>query len=365
MLLSITSHNPHKFKKWSKKRKGFNRPAIALLAVALGLSTTTVTFAAFVNDRSPVQEISDLLGSARGKQDANPVDVDQALDSISSGAQTRTEEMEDYLRQAQQLKRNIANKNISGILGQLESVLGQLGILSPRDYPGKIGGAVNGPDTTSGVVPAGWPTTPEGIYQQQQMITDTANSDQFWVHTDSVLGKHQEEGQDILAAMKQSSFASSQATAKGYESSASSSEESLKNAELAQGASQTAEQLSQQAQRRTATQDVLKDMAAQHSEVVKSNAAMSNQLATLSNQSAIAAAQTAALSAQSQVSNEHLSELRVGQSMGNLQLHDIYNAQRQANHMQVVEGQKDAQLSVGSTNAIYIPGLFSTQPSPN
>jgi len=364
MLLSITSRTSHKSKKRSKKGKGFNRPAIALLAVALGLSTTTVTFAAFVNDRSPVQEISDLLGSARGKQDVNPVDVDQALDGINSGAQTRNE-MEDYLRQAQQLKRNIAHKNISGIIGQVESVLGQLGILSPRDYPGKIGGVVNGPDTTSGVVSVGWPTTPEGIYQQQQMITDTANSDQFWVHTDSVLGKNKEEGQDILTAMKQSSFASSQATAKGYDSSASSSEQSLKNVELAQGASQTAQQLSQQAQRRTATQDVLKDMAAQHSEVVKSNAAMSNQLATLSNQSAIAAAQTAALAAQSQVSNEHLSELRIGQSMGNLQLHDIYNAQRQANHMQVVEGQKDAQLSVGSTNAIYIPGLFSAQTTPN
>lgn len=364
MLLSITSRTAQKSKIRTKKRKGFNRPAIALLAVGLGLSTTTATFAAFVNDRSPVQEVFDLLGNARGNRDANPVDVNQALDTINGGDQTRNE-MEDYLRQAQQLKRNIANKNISGILGQLESVLGQLGILSPRDYPGKIGGVVNQPDTASGEVPAGWPTTPEGIYQQQQMITDTANSDQFWVHTDSVLGKNKEEGQELLQAMKQSSFASSQATLKGYESSASSSEQAFKNAELAQGAAQTAQQLSQQAQRRTATQDVLKDLAAQQSEVVKSNAAMSNQLATLSNQSAIAAAQTAALSAQSQVSNEHLSELRVGQSMGNLQLHDIYNAQRQANHMQVVEGQKDAQLSVGSTNAIYIPGLFSAQTAPN
>jgi len=363
MLLSITSRTAQKSKQHSKKRKGVNRPTIALLAVVLGLSTTTVTFAAFVNDRNPAQEISELLGNARGNRDANPVDVDQALDSIDGGAQTRNE-MEDYLRQAQQLKRNIANKNISGILGQLESVLGQLGILSPRDYPAKIGGVVNQPDTVSGAVSAGWPTTPEGIYQQQQMVTDTANSDQFWVHTDSVLGKNKEEGQELLQAMKQSSFASSQATAKGYESSASSSEQAFKNAGLAQGASQTAQQLSQQAQRRTATQDVLKDLASQQSEALKSNAAMSSQLATLSNQSAIAAAQTAALSAQSQVSNEHLSELRVGQSMGNLQLHDIYNAQRQANHMQVVEGQKDAQLSVGSTNAIYIPGLFSAQSSP-
>jgi len=358
MLLSITSRTAQK----SKKRKGVNRPTIALLAVVLGLSTTTVTFAAFVNDSNPAQEISELLGNARGNRDANP--VDQALNTIERDDQSRNE-MEDYLRQAQQLKRNIANKNISGILGQLESVLGQLGILSPRDYPAKIGGVVNQPDTASGEVSPGWPTTPEGIYQQQQMITDTANSDQFWVHTDSVLGKNKEEGQELLQAMKQSSFASSQATAKGYESSASSSEQAFKNAELAQGAAQTAQQLSQQAQRRTATQDVLKDLAAQQSEALKSNAALSSQLATLSNQSAIAAAQTAALSAQSQVSNEHLSELRVGQSMGNLQLHDIYNAQRQANHMQVVEGQKDAQLSVGSTNAIYIPGLFSAQSGPN
>jgi len=361
MLLSITSRTFRKSKKRSEQRKGFSRSTIALLVVGLGLSTTTVSLAAFVNDSSPVEAVFDLLGSSRGKKDANP--GDQALDSIDSAERTRNT-VEDALRQAQEFKRNIVHKNVSGIIGQVESVLGQLGILSPRDYPGEIGDVVNQSGAVSGAVSAGWPTTPAGIYHQQQLVTDTANSGQFWSHTDSVLGKHQGEGQDIMAAMNQTSITSAEAANQSYAQSSSQSEQAFKNAELAQGASQTAQQLSQQAQRRTATQDVLKDLAAQQSEALKSNAAMSSQLAALSNQSAIAAAQTAALSAQSQVSNEHLSELRVGQSMGNLQLHDIYNAQRQANHMQVVEGQKDAQLSVGSTNAIYIPGLFSAQSSP-
>jgi len=362
MLLSITSRTFPKSKQRSKQRQGFSRSTIALLVVGLGLSTTTVTWAAFVNDSSPVEAVFDLLGSSRGKKDANP--VDQVLDSIDSAERTRNT-VKDALRQAQELKRNIVHKNVSGIIGQVESVLGQLGMISPRDYPGEIGDVVNqsGADS-AGAVSAGWPTTPAGIYHQQQLVTDTANSGQFWSHTDSVLGQNQGEGQDIMAAMNQTSLTRAEAANQSYVQSASQSEQAFKNAELAQGAAQTAQQLSQQAQRRTATQDVLKDLAAQHSEALKSNAALSSQLATLSNQSAIAAAQTAALSAQSQVSNQHLSELRVGQSMGNLQLHDIYNAQRQANHMQVVEGQKDAQLSVGSTNAIYIPGLFSAQSSP-
>lgn len=70
-----------------------------------------------------------------------------------------------------------------------------------------------------------------------------------------------------------------------------------------------------------------------------------------------------ALATQSQVANQHLTQLQVGQSIGNVQLHDIFNAQRHANQMEVMERQKNAQIVVGSTDAIYIPGLFSEQPS--
>ncbi len=349
--------------KTHNKRKKPNHTTIVLLALVLGLSTTTAAVAGFVNDRSSVQQVFDLLGGATGKKDADP--VDQALDGIDTVDET-VDTVSDALRQAEEFYRRITNNNISGAISQIEAILGELGILDPSKYPGEIGEIVTEPGgTTKGTVPTGTPITPERIYEQQQMVTDTANSDGLWIHTDSVLGNGLGEGQERLAATKQLSTASAAAAKSSYGRSSSESQQTYQNAELAQNASTAAEKLSQQAQGRTASQDILKDLASQQSEVGKANAAISRQLATLSNQSAIAAGQTAALATQSQVANEHLQELRVGQAMGNLQLHDIFNAQRHANQMQVLEQQKTAQLAVGSTDAIYIPGLFATQSSPN
>lgn len=332
------------------KKKLLNRSAICLLTLALGISTTT-TAVAFIDDRSLGQQIQDLLGGTTGSQSAET--VNQVTGSIT-----------DYLRQAEEFYRNISNKNISGILGQLESILGQMGILSPSDYPEEIGEVIQEPGAaTPGSVPGGDPTTPARIYEKQQIVTDTANSDQLWIYTDSVLGKGEREGQTRLQQMNQINAASSQAATNSYEISASRSQQAAQNGELAQVAAGSIDQLSEQAQSRTASQDVLKDLAAQNSGLGKSNAAISSQLATLSEQQAIAANQVSALSTQSRVANEHLTELRVGQAIGNVQLHDIFNAQRHDNHMQVIERQKTAQLAVGSTDGIYIPG-FLAQPSP-
>lgn len=333
-----------------KKRKFINRSSICLLAVALGLSTTTATLAAFVNDSSPVQQVFDLLGGA-----TDP--VDQALDSIDPFDQT-LDTINDVVRQAEEFYRDITNKNVSSTISQIEEILGDLGILDPSEYPGEIGDVVNQPGTAEGSVPTGTPITPEGIYEQQQMVTDTANSDQLWIHTDSVLGNGPGEGQERLEAMKQTSAVSSEAAKQSYTQSSSQSEQAFKNAELAQGAADSVDQLGQQAQQRTASQDVLKDLASQQSGVAKTSSAIASQLATLSGQSAIAAGQMSALSAQSQVANEHLTELQVGQTIGNVQLHDIFNAQRHANHLEVMERQKNAQLALGSTDAIYIPGFL-------
>lgn len=329
------------------KRKLINRSAIGLVAIVLGLSTTTATLAAFVNDQNPVQQIFDLVHGTGGNTDVDSVDP-SLEDSV-----------DDYLRQAEALRRAIANKNISGIFSQVESILGQLGILSPRDYPGEIGEVIDQPGGSApGPIPGGTPETPERIYEQQQMVTDTANSDQVWIHSDSVLGKGQGEGQTRLDKMKQISLASSEAANRSYESSASQSEQAFKNAELAQGAADSVDQLGQQAQQRTASQDVLKDLASQQSGAAKTSSAIASQMATLSGQQAIAAGQMSALSAQSQVANDHLTELQVGQTIGNVQLHDIFNAQRHANHLEVMEQQKNAQLALGSTDAIYIPGFL-------
>ncbi len=198
----------------------------------------------------------------------------------------------------------------------------------------------------------------------QQIIIDTANSDQFWIYTDSMLGSGENEGQSRLQAMNKASLESVQATLEGEQRSTSQSETANKNAQVAQGASEQSDQLSTQAQGRKVSQDILKDVAAQQALLARSNSAVSSQLAAISDQQAISSGQLAQLATQSQVSNQHLSQLQVGQSIGNIQLHDIFNAQRHANQMTVMEGQKNAQLSLGSTDAIYIPGLFSQQAAP-
>jgi len=297
-------------------------------------------------DVSPARQVIDIYGRVTGDKEAKS--VNQSLSTVDG-----------YLRQAQEFYRNISRKNLPGTLRQIQSILGQLGIISPRSYPRTINDVLSGAN-----MPDGTATTPGQIYAQQQMVIDTANSDQFWIYTDSVLGDGEQEGQSHLQMMNETSLASAEASLNGQQSSTSQSEKALQNAQLAQSASESVERLSAQAQQRSISQDVFKDIAAQHSQLAKSNSAMANQLATLSDQQAIAAGQLSALATQSQVSNEHLSELRVGQSIGNVQLHDIFNTQRHANQMTVMERQKNAQLSMGATDAIYLPGLFSGQAAP-
>lgn len=326
------------------KRKIYKRFALCLSVFVLSFSATGAALA-FI-DISPVQRAVNVYGRITGDKDAKS--VDKSLDSVDS-----------YLREAQDLYRNISRKNISGSISQIESILGELGIISPRNYPQTLDDILSGT-----IVLDGTPATPEQIYSQQQIIIDTANSDQFWVYTDSTLGNGENEGQSRLQAMNKTSLDSVQATLEGEQRSTSQSQTAQQNAQVAQAAADESDQLSSQAQGRKVSQDILKDVAAQQAELARSNSAVSSQLAAISDQQATSSGQLAQLATQSQVSNQHLSQLQVGQSMGNIQLHDIFNAQRHANQMTVMEGQKNAQLSLGSTDAIYIPGLFSQQAAP-
>lgn len=322
------------------KRKVYQRSFLCLSVFVLSFSATGAALA-FI-DLSPVQKAVGVFGRVTGDKDVQS--VGKTLDSVDG-----------YVREAQDLYRNISRKNLPETVSQIESILGELGVISPRSYPRTLD------DILSKVVLEGDLSTPEQIYSQQQIIIDTANSDQFWVYTDSTLGDGENEGQSRLQAMNQASIDSAQATLEGQQRSTSQSEAAHQNAELAQVASDESEQLAIQAQGRKVSQDILKDVAAQQAELARSNSAVSSQLAAISVQQSISSGQLAQLATQSQVSNQHLSQLQVGQSIGNIQLHDIFNAQRHANQMTVMEGQKNAQLSVGSTDAIYIPGLFSQQ----
>lgn len=327
--------------KSTKKNKVFQHSGLCLTFLVLSFTTTSVALA-FV-DLGQGRRVIDIYGRATSNESAE--NINQSIDIV-----------DDYLRQSQEFYRNITRKNLPKILSQLESILGQLGIPNPRKYPQTIEDILNKSQIDSGTS-----TTPEEIYVNQQTITDSANSGSFWIYTDSVLGNGEQEGQSRLEAMDQTSITSTHASIQGQQKSISQSEQALKSAELAKQAAISVERLSLQAQQRKVSQDVFKDVAAQQAELAKSNSAIVNTLATVSQQSAIAATQTAALAAQSQMTNEHLTQLQVGQTMSNVQLHDIFNAQRHANQMSVMESQKNAQLSVGSTDAIYIPGLFSKQ----
>jgi len=334
----------------NRKRKLLKHSALGLAVLVLSFSTISASLA-FIGV-GPIQQILDIYGRATGDPDA-----ETANETVG--------EVGGYLRQAEEFYRNISRKNVSGILGQLESILGDLGILSPKDYPGTIGGGAGaGGGSPTGPVAVGDPVLPDRIYEQQQLETDSGNTDGFWAFIEGVLGKDEGEGQERITGMKEVSLTSNQLAMKAQEKSSSVSQQAFQNAELAKFAADETEKLSKQAQGRKASQDILKDIAAQQSEVAKSNTAMANQLATLSDQQAAAAAQTAALATQSQVANEHLTELRVGQAMGNLQLHDIFNAQRHANHIQVTELHKNSQLAVGASSAIYLPGLLPAQAQP-
>lgn len=328
-----------KSQKHPKKPKVVQTAALGMFVFALSFSATGAALA-FI-DISPVQKAVNVYGRITGDKDVKS--VGESLDSVDG-----------YLREAQDLYRNISRKNLPGTVSQIESILGELGIISPRSYPRTLDDILKGK-----IVLDGTPATPEQIYAQQQISIDTANSDQLWIYTDSVLGDGENEGQSRIQAMNQASIASVQATLKGEQRSTSQSETAQENAQVAQGASEQSDQLSTQAQGRKVSQDILKDVAAQQALLARSNSAVSSQLAAISDQQAISSGQLVQLATQSQVSNQHLSQLQVGQSIGNIQLHDIFNAQRHANQMTVMSERKKAQLSVGSTDAIYIPGLFS------
>jgi hypothetical protein len=181
----------------------------------------------------------------------------------------------------------------TGIINQLESILGQQGILSPSQLPRTID------DIFGGI-----PTTPTQSYQKQQVITD-ANSDQLWIYIDSVLGNGQDEGQSQLTAMNQTNLASTEASIKGQQESVNQSESATQSANVAQTAADETVRLSNEAQTHNVSK-IFSDEAQQQAEIAKSNSAIANQLATLSNQQALSAGQMSALSSQSQVTNEHL-----------------------------------------------------------
>lgn len=317
---------------------------LCLLVFVLSFSATGAALA-FI-DISPVQKAVGVFGRVTGDKDVK--NAGKTLDSV-----------DEYLSEAQDLYRNISRKNLPGTISQIESILGELGIISPRSYPQTLDDILRGTIVLDGTL-----TTPEQIYSQQQIIIDTANSDQFWVYTDSTLGDGENEGQSRLQAMNKSSLSSVQATFDGVQRSTSQSETAHQNAELAYSAADESEQLSTKAQGRKVSQDILKDVAAQQAELARSNSAVSSQLAAISDQQSISSSQLAQLATQSQVSNQHLSQLQVGQSIGNIQLHDIFNAQRHANQMTEMERQKNAQISLGATDAIYIPGLFAESVAP-
>lgn len=336
LLANLSSR---KAQKYQKKHKVYQRYALWLSGLVLSFSATG-TALAFV-DLGTTGQIVDIYGRVTGDKEAKS--VSESLDTV-----------DDYLREAQDFYRNISQNNVSGTIEQIESILGELGIISPRSYPQTLDDILKGKIALDGT-----PATPEQIYAQQQIIIDTANSEQLWIYTDSTLGDGENEGQSRLQAMNKTTLASMEATIEGEKRSTTQSEKANQNAEVAQAAADESEQLSIQAQGRKVSQDILKDVASQQAELARSNSAVALQLATISDQQAISSGQLVQLATQSQVSNQHLSDLQVGQSIGNIQLHDIFNAQRHANHMTVMAEQKKAQLSVGSTDAIYIPGLFS------
>ena len=318
----------------------FQCSALCLLTLALSFSATTAALALI--DLSSVRQVVNDYGQTTGDK------------NVSNSANQYLNTVDDYLRQSQDFYRNITRKNLGGIINQLESILGQQGILSPSELPRTID------DIYGGI-----PTTPAQSYQKQQVVTDTANSDQLWSYIDSVLGNGKDEGQSLLTTMDQTSAISTEASIEGQQKSVNQSESTAQSAELAQTAADATEQLSQQAQTRNVSQAILQDEAAQLAQMAKSNSAIAAQLASLSNQQALSAGQMAALSTQSQVTNEHLTQLRAGQAIGNIQMHDVFNAQRHANNMAMMEHQQNAQLSLEATNAIYIPGFFSEQTADN
>ncbi len=335
-----TTSSPPGSKRTSRKhskRRIFKRSALCLSALILSFSTAGAALALIGLD--PVQQILGAYGNATN--DPAVGNIDQYLSTV-----------DDYLRQGQEFYRNISQKNISGVLAQLDPVLGQLGIPSPRDLPGTLDDAPT-------------PTTPEGMYEEQKRVTDTANSDQLWLNTDAVLGKEKNEGQARVNEMDKTSVASTQASIKAQQQSVSQSQQTVQDANLAQSASDSSEQLSQEAKGRQVSQEVLKLMAEQLLQLAKSNSAVAKQVASLSQQQALAAGQVSALAAQSQVANDHMAQMRVGQVIANTQLHDIFNAQRQANNMSAMDSQQNTQLSLESTNAIYIPGLFNADSTAN
>lgn len=244
----------------SRKRK-ILQPALCLSVLVLSFSTTSAALA-FI-DLGSTRRVLDTVGWVTGDEDV--ANINESLSTV-----------DDYLHQAQEFYRNISHKNVSGTIYQLESILGQLGILNPKGYPRTINDVLSKTGASPGTIPGGTPTTPGQIYTQQQILTDTANSEQLWIYTDSVLGNGAQEGQSRLQAMNKTSLASVEASVKEQQRSASQSQKAFQNAELARSASESVERLANQAQRRNVSQDVFKDVAAQQAELAKSNSAIAN-----------------------------------------------------------------------------------------
>ena len=96
---------------------------LCLSFLVLSFTTTSVALA-FV-DLGQGRRVTDIYG--RATDNGNIQNIDTSLNTIN-----------DYLRQSQEFYRHITRKNLPGVLNQLESILGQLGIPNPRKYPQTI-----------------------------------------------------------------------------------------------------------------------------------------------------------------------------------------------------------------------------------
>lgn len=284
--LNLSQQRP--IRSWKRFRRG------VMIGIGGSLGVTIVAGSAIALDLGGIQNTVNQVGGALGSAG---VPVQGTVNQING----TLSEINQYLQQLQSLYSLIASGQLRGLLGNVDSVLGELGLPDPEATQDAIWSEQTRKTSNDATAAQSDPTSANSI--RNGNISQSVNREIAQGITASVLSK---SGQEKLM---------NQQTA------------------IAQYI-QRSGQMATEAQSKTVTQDVLKDV---------------------SQQQAIAAQLEGHLSTQ-------MTQLEIGQAATNLQLGSIDSGVGQLNQVQQSEQARQAAVLGQAGSMVYIPGLYATTP---
>lgn len=264
------------------------------------------------------------------------------LGSVSSTLSSVTDildEVNAYGREIQGFYQNLVGGGLNGILNDVSTLEGVLGIPDPNAVQSQIyTTTTNGSetDTTFSTIPT---NNHEAIMAYPGRIT-AANGQITQGVTESIMGK---QGQQLLQQQQQQMQSAVQQTS-------SLGQDAVSQAQGATSDGQTAGSFAQEAQGKNVTQDVMKDTAMEMS-------SQASQTSHLANLTADTAQMTNQTNAEIALMSQQVQGLEIGQAATNLELTNIDGDLSQMNSVQENEKNRADESVQQSGEMLYIPGL--------